>query len=66
MSDQPEDESKRTHKQVAPRNLDLADPARGDDANEFQGYHHDASVSFIVVRVRDATPCRRGPGSAAA
>jgi hypothetical protein len=24
---------------------------RGDDANEFQGYHHDASVSFIVTSV---------------
>ena len=53
MSDKPEEESKRTHKQVAPRILDLADPARGDDANEFQGYHYDARVSFIVV---DAPP----------
>ena len=53
MSDKPEEESKRTYKQGAPRILDLADPARGDDANEFQGYHHDASVSFIVV---DAPP----------
>jgi len=35
------------------RVIDLADPARGDDPNEFQGYHHDASVSFIVV---DAPP----------
>ena len=51
MSDKPEEESKRIHKQVAPRILDLADPARGDDANEFQGYHHDASVSFIVTSV---------------
>ncbi len=49
MSDKAEEESKRTHKQVAPRILDLADPARGDDANEFQGYHHDASVSFNVT-----------------
>jgi mannose-6-phosphate isomerase-like protein (cupin superfamily) len=31
----------------------MADPARGDDPNEFQGYHHDAGISFIVV---DAPP----------
>ena len=35
------------------RVIDIADPARGDDPNEFQGYHHDAGVSFIVV---DAPP----------
>jgi hypothetical protein len=35
------------------RIIDMADPARGDDPNEFQGYHHDAGVSFIVV---DAPP----------
>src|SRR5215211_567651 len=37
----------------APSVINLADPARGDDANEFQGYRHDAGVSFIVV---DAPP----------
>ena len=31
------------------RILDLADPARGEDAYEFQGFHLDAGVSFIVV-----------------
>jgi mannose-6-phosphate isomerase-like protein (cupin superfamily) len=35
------------------RILDLADPARGEDAYEFQGFHLDAGVSFIVV---DAPP----------
>ena len=35
------------------RVIDMADPTRGDDPNEFQGYHHDACVSFIVV---DASP----------
>ena len=35
------------------RVIDLADPARGDDANEFQGYRHGAGVSFIMV---DAPP----------
>jgi mannose-6-phosphate isomerase-like protein (cupin superfamily) len=35
------------------RVFNMADPARGDDPNEFQGYHHDAGVSFIVV---DAPP----------
>lgn len=37
----------------AARVIDMADPARGEDANEFQGYHHDAGVSFIVI---DAPP----------
>lgn len=35
------------------RVIDMADLARGDDPNEFQGYQYDASVSFIVV---DASP----------
>jgi mannose-6-phosphate isomerase-like protein (cupin superfamily) len=35
------------------RVIDMADPARGDDPNEFKGYQYDASVSFIVV---DASP----------
>ena len=39
------------------RVIDMADPARGEDANEFQGHRHGAGVSFIVV---DAPP-RSGP-----
>jgi mannose-6-phosphate isomerase-like protein (cupin superfamily) len=35
------------------RVIDMADPAPGDDPNEFQGYHHDAGVSLIMV---DAPP----------
>jgi len=35
------------------RVIDMADPARGDDPGEFQGYRHGAGVSFIVV---DAPP----------
>ncbi len=35
------------------RVVDMADPARGEDANEFQGFRHGAGVSFIVV---DAPP----------
>lgn len=35
------------------RVADLADPERGDDANEFQGHHLGAGVSIIVV---DAPP----------
>jgi mannose-6-phosphate isomerase-like protein (cupin superfamily) len=36
------------------RIIDLADPARGETAYEFQGYHYgDTNVSFIVV---DAPP----------
>jgi mannose-6-phosphate isomerase-like protein (cupin superfamily) len=35
------------------RVMDLADPTRGADANEFQGHQHGAGVSFIVV---DAPP----------
>jgi mannose-6-phosphate isomerase-like protein (cupin superfamily) len=41
--------SGQTPERGAPSVINLADPARGEDANEFQGYHHDASVSFIVV-----------------
>ena len=33
--------------------VDLNDPARGDGANEFQGYRLGAGISFIVV---DAPP----------
>ncbi len=33
------------------RVVDMADPARGEDANEFQGFRHGAGVSFIVVEV---------------
>jgi mannose-6-phosphate isomerase-like protein (cupin superfamily) len=35
------------------RVIDLADPARGADANEFQGHQYGVGVSFIVV---DAPP----------
>jgi mannose-6-phosphate isomerase-like protein (cupin superfamily) len=35
------------------RVIDMANPARGDEPNEFQGYQYDASVSLIVV---DASP----------
>ena len=43
----------RALREGAARRVDLADPARGDGANEFQGYHLGAGVSFIVV---DAPP----------
>jgi mannose-6-phosphate isomerase-like protein (cupin superfamily) len=35
------------------RIIDLSDPGYGDDANEVQGYSHNAAVSIIVV---DAPP----------
>ena len=57
MNNKPEEKSKPTHEQNAARLIDLADPARGDDPNEFHGYRHEAGVSFIVV---DAPP-RSGP-----
>ena len=31
------------------RVVDMADPTRGEDANEFQGFRHGAGISFIVV-----------------
>jgi mannose-6-phosphate isomerase-like protein (cupin superfamily) len=31
------------------RVVDMADLARGEDANEFQGFRHGVGVSFIVV-----------------
>jgi mannose-6-phosphate isomerase-like protein (cupin superfamily) len=58
VNDKPQEKSKLTHEQgKAAHILDLDDPARGDDANEFQGYHCDANVSFIVV----AAPPGGGP-----
>ena len=53
MNDKPKEKSNPTHEQGAVRVLDLDDPERGDDVNEFQGYRHGARVSFIVV---DAPP----------
>jgi mannose-6-phosphate isomerase-like protein (cupin superfamily) len=48
-----EDNNLQTPKQSTARITALDDPERGEDANEFQGYHHDANVSLIVV---DAPP----------
>lgn len=53
MNDKPEQKSKPTHRQGAAHVISLADPERGDDTNEFQGYRHNAGVSLIVV---DAPP----------
>jgi mannose-6-phosphate isomerase-like protein (cupin superfamily) len=53
VNDKPEQKGRPTHEQGMARILDLAAPARGDDANEFQGHRHGATVSFIVV---DAPP----------
>jgi mannose-6-phosphate isomerase-like protein (cupin superfamily) len=53
VNDKAEDKSRPAHEQVTAHILDLADPARGDDADEFQGYRYGAGVSFIVV---DAQP----------
>jgi hypothetical protein len=33
----------------AARVIDMAVPARDEDANEFQGHYHDAGVSFIIT-----------------
>jgi hypothetical protein len=49
------------------RLIDVTDLAHGETSYEFEGRHHgDTGVSFIVVRVRDATAHRRGPGSTGA
>jgi mannose-6-phosphate isomerase-like protein (cupin superfamily) len=53
VNDKPEEKNKRIHEQGAAHILDLADPERGEDPSEFQGYHHGANISFIVV---DAPP----------
>jgi quercetin dioxygenase-like cupin family protein len=53
VNDKPEQKSKPTHRQGAAHVISLADPERGDDTNEFQGYRHNAGVSLIVV---DAPP----------
>jgi mannose-6-phosphate isomerase-like protein (cupin superfamily) len=43
----------QTQRQGVVRVVNLDDPARGDDAGEFQGRHLGAGLSFIVV---DAPP----------
>jgi hypothetical protein len=48
------------------RIIDKADLAHSATSYEFEVHHHEAGVSFVVVRVRDATPRPRDPGSAAA
>lgn len=53
MNDEPEEKDQLNHEQAAGRVIDLADPVRGDDADEFQGHHLGANVSLIVV---DAPP----------
>jgi mannose-6-phosphate isomerase-like protein (cupin superfamily) len=53
VNDEPEEKDKLNHEQAAGRVIDLADPVRGDDADEFQGHHLGANVSLIVV---DAPP----------
>ena len=57
MKARSEETDGRALRESAARRVDLADPARGDGANEFQGHHLGVGVSFIVV---DAPP-RRGP-----
>jgi mannose-6-phosphate isomerase-like protein (cupin superfamily) len=53
VNDEPEEKDMLNHEQAAGRLIDLADPVRGDDADEFQGHHLGANVSLIVV---DAPP----------
>jgi len=53
VNDEPKEKDKLNHEQAAGRVIDLADPVRGDDADEFQGHHLGANVSLIVV---DAPP----------
>jgi len=53
VNDEPKEKDKLNYEQAAGRVIDLADPVRGDDADEFQGHHLGANVSLIVV---DAPP----------
>jgi len=49
VNDKPEEKSERTHEQGATHVINLADPARGEETGEFQGYCYEAGMSFIVV-----------------
>lgn len=51
MSDGPEEKGRQTRRGPAARVVDLDDPARDEDANEFQGHHLGAGVSVIAVDV---------------
>jgi mannose-6-phosphate isomerase-like protein (cupin superfamily) len=53
MNTEPGANSGRAREHGAARIVDIADPARGDDANEFQGHHLGVGVSIILV---DAQP----------
>jgi len=53
VNTEPEERDRWTRQGDAARVVDLADPTRGDDANEFQGHYLGAGVSLIVV---DAPP----------
>lgn len=47
----PEEKDGRARREDAAHVVDLADPTRGDEANEIQGHHLGAGVSIIVVEV---------------
>ena len=47
----PEEQGRQVRRGSAAHVVDLDDPARGDDAGEFQGHHLGAGVSLIVVNV---------------
>jgi hypothetical protein len=47
------------------RIIDVVNLEHSETSYEFEGYDHDAGVSFIVVSVQDATRRRRNPGAAA-
>jgi hypothetical protein len=49
MNAGPEAKSEGIRGRGAARVIDMADPARDEDANELQGHHHDAGVSFMVT-----------------
>ncbi len=53
MDTEPEAKGEGNRERGAAHVIDTADPACGENTGEFQGYHHDAGVSFIVI---DAPP----------
>jgi hypothetical protein len=40
VNGKPEETSEQIYQRSAPHVIDLTDPALGEDANEFQGYHY--------------------------
>ena len=61
MKTEPEEKDGWTRQEDAARVVDLADPTRGDDANEFQGHHLGGCSLASIHQVADKDCSRKLP-----